>query len=230
MKFMKFNNGSEMYDYLCSGRDLYSKRFGIYAFEYNDASALCIYYLHPENVAKLVTETEGSDEYWGGFLGLGGCILDDPDYDEYRYSDDEEKRNMYLKPSIDFCNETYMVEDWMDTKDVTVEYVMNKSEGNDMSRVDTVMKALKVKKEDALKIVEHLTNHDCLEWIDDYKEGNRINEPLVDVHYENNFEDMINWQYEDYKPSEMLGMSDDIEDYREMLELDNKVIFWYGLV
>lgn len=80
------------------------------------------------------------------------------------------------------------------------------------------------------KIVSHLTKHDCLEWIDDYKEENRSNEPLVDVHYESDFEDMIDWQYEDAKPSEMLGKSNDIKDYPEMLELEDEIIFWYGLV
>ena len=99
-----------------------------------------------------------------------------------------------------------------------------------MSRVDIVMKALDVKKEDAEKIIEHLTKQDCLEWIDEYDEKHCDKEPLVDVHYEDNFEDMIDWQYEDTKPSEMLGMSADIKDYPEMLKLKNKVIFWYGLV
>lgn len=99
-----------------------------------------------------------------------------------------------------------------------------------MKRVGIVMKALNVKKRDAIRIVEHLTKHDCLEWIDDYNEENRSNEPLVDVHYETDFEDMIDWQYEDSKPSEMLGMSADINDHKEMLELEDEVIFWYGLV
>jgi hypothetical protein len=102
--------------------------------------------------------------------------------------------------------------------------------GINMSREEIVMKALNVEMEDAEKIVKHLTKHDCLEWIDDYKEENRINEPLVDVHYESDFEDIIDWQYDDAKPSEMLGMSTDIKDYPEMLELEHSVIFWYGLV
>lgn len=99
-----------------------------------------------------------------------------------------------------------------------------------MSKVNIVMKALNVEKEDAEKIVVHLTKHGCLEWIDNYKEENRSNEPLVDVHYETDFEDMIDWQYDDAKPSEMLGKSTDIKDYPEMLELEDEIIFWYGLV
>lgn len=99
-----------------------------------------------------------------------------------------------------------------------------------MSRVDVVMKTLDVEREDAEKIVNHLTKHNRLGWIDNYKEENRSNEPLIDVHYEMDFEDMIDWIYEDVKPSEMLGKSNNINDYPAMLELEYEVIFWYGLV
>lgn len=99
-----------------------------------------------------------------------------------------------------------------------------------MDRIDIVMKALEVDKDDAVKIVEHLTKQDCLDWIDDYDEERRDREPLVDVHYENNFEDMIDWQYDDANPSEMLGKPIHINGYSEMLQLKDKVIFWYGLV
>ena len=98
-----------------------------------------------------------------------------------------------------------------------------------MCRIEIVMNALEVEIEDAEKIVEHLTKHNCLEWIDEYDEEN-LDEPLTDVHYESSFEDMIDWQFDDTKPSEMLGKSSNIEDYPEMLELEDQVIFWYGLV
>ena len=97
-----------------------------------------------------------------------------------------------------------------------------------MNRTNIVMKALDVKKEDALKIIDHLTKQDCLEWIDDFDEEHCEGEQLVDVHYEDNFEDMIDWLYEDVKPSEILGMSANIKDYPEMLQLKDKVIFWYA--
>lgn len=99
-----------------------------------------------------------------------------------------------------------------------------------MSRIEIVMNALDVEKEDAEKIVAHLTKHDCLDWIDNYNEENGNEEPLVDVHFEYTFEDMIDWKFEDYQPSEMLGKSSNIEDYPEMLELEDEIIFWYGLV
>lgn len=99
-----------------------------------------------------------------------------------------------------------------------------------MNRTELVMKELNVTKADALKIVEHLRKHDCLDWIDDFDEDGRSREPLVDVHWEDNFKDMINWQYEDVQPFEMLGKSKDINDYPEMLKLENVVIFWYAMV
>ena len=100
-----------------------------------------------------------------------------------------------------------------------------------MNRIEIVMKALEIENiDDAKRIVEHLIKHNCLDWIDNYNEENKSNEPLVDVHYESNFEDMIDWIYEDCRPSEMLGKSSNINDYSEMLELEDGIIFWYGLV
>ena len=98
-----------------------------------------------------------------------------------------------------------------------------------MSRIDIVTKALKVDKEDAIKIVEHLEVCDCLWWIDEYDEEGK-DEPLTDVHYEKSFDDMIDWQYEGSSPSEMLGRPAVIEEYPEMLQLSDVIIFWYGLV
>ena len=97
-------------------------------------------------------------------------------------------------------------------------------------RVEVVMKALNLDKYDADKVVKHLAKHDCLDWIDAYESSEGRDEPLVDVHYETTFADMIDWQFEGYSPSQMLNKSSSIEDYPEMLALNHKVIFWYGLV
>lgn len=97
------------------------------------------------------------------------------------------------------------------------------------NRKKIVMNALRVQEEDAKKIVEHLIEQDCIEWVDDYKE-NGTDEPLTDVHYEKSFDNMIDWQYEGSSPSEMLGRPTIIEEYPEMLQLSDAVIFWYGLV
>ena len=120
--FKKFKNGKEMYDFLASGKDLYSSKLEIYVFEYNDAGALCYYGLSDTEVKEIV-EKKRPDEYWAAYLGPGGSILDSSEYDddEHRYSEDEAKRNLYLQPSIDFCNENYSNEDWIDTDDLSLE-------------------------------------------------------------------------------------------------------------
>lgn len=120
---LKFKSGKEMYDYICDGNDIYSKSEGIYAFVYNDAGAICIYTIYEEDIAELVEKSKQNDKYWDEYLyWKTGEILDNSDYnnDEYRYSEDWEKNKLYLKPSLEFCKETYKVTDWIDTKDVVV--------------------------------------------------------------------------------------------------------------
>lgn len=121
---LKFKNGKEMYDYICEGNDIYSKSERTYAFVYNDAGAICTYTLDDEDVAELLEECKKHPgEYWGAFLGWKGSnILDDGEYDndEYRYSEDWEKNRLYLRPSLDFCEETYKVTDWVDCENVEV--------------------------------------------------------------------------------------------------------------
>lgn len=98
-------------------------------------------------------------------------------------------------------------------------------------RMNIVMKALQVDESDAEIIIDHLAKYNCLEWIDNYKEENRSNEPLVDIHCEDSFEDMFNWKFEGCKPSEILGQSSCVEDYPEMVELGiGTIIHWYELV
>ncbi len=132
MEFKKFKSGMEMYEYVHDGKDLYSKSLGTYIFDYNDAGALCIYSLDEDEIVELINKCleydDEGEEYWAGHLGWGGEILDDFDYDddEHRYSNDWELNKLYLRPSLEFCEETFDVEDWLDTDDVTVEYVLAK--------------------------------------------------------------------------------------------------------
>lgn len=120
---LKFQSGKEMYDYICEGNDIYSESQEVYAFVYNDAGAICVYDLHPEDVVDLVKKSKEYDDYWAAFLGWKGSnILDDYEYndDEYRYSEDWEKNKLYLRPSLEFCENAYKVTDWVDCKDVEV--------------------------------------------------------------------------------------------------------------
>lgn len=147
-KGLTFASAGKMYDYICKEGDLYSKSLGIYAFVYNNAQAICIYNLQQDEVVKLIEKNKETNEYWGAHLGIGGSILEDPDYDddEHRYNEDEAMRNLYLQPSIDFCEMHYKVEDWMDTKDVTAEYVLSEVKTFEEKTEKMLEKALSEKK------------------------------------------------------------------------------------
>ena len=120
---MRFKNGKEMYDYVASGSDLYSPSKDIYIFVYNDADALCYYDLNHDEVLDILNRKGDSNEYWCAYLGFGGDILDESEYDEHRYSDNQEMRDLYLQPSYDFCEDYYNVDDWMDINDVTIDFI-----------------------------------------------------------------------------------------------------------
>ena len=115
---MKFTNAQEMYGYLTTGRDLYNKLTRHYVFEYNDAHALCIYCLSREEMidaAKRVIAQK--EEVISAVLGTGGTIYDNPEYDHFRYSDNEGERKLYLKPSIEYCQEWYKSDDWISVEE-----------------------------------------------------------------------------------------------------------------
>ena len=122
---MRFKNGKEMFDYLITGKDLYSPSERIYIFVYNDSDALCYYYLSYQEVLEILNDKGNSDEYWGAYLGIGGRILDDGEYDddEHRYFGTQEMLDLYLQPSYDFCENYYDIDDWMNTDDVTIDFI-----------------------------------------------------------------------------------------------------------
>ena len=101
---MKFNSGKEMYDYLQNSGDLYCQEEEIYLFMYNEAGALCYYHVSPEEAKELSVKAREMEDYWGAFLGTGGCILD------------EEEPEYSIKPSFDFCDEQFN-KDWIPTSD-----------------------------------------------------------------------------------------------------------------
>lgn len=126
-KTKKFKNWSEMYKYLHDEGDLYSKSLGTYAFLYNEAGAICIYTLSPDDVSDLLKDSQETGEYWSAFLGWKGSeILDnDSEYEKYRYSEKFEEWSLYAEPTIQFCKETFNTTDWLDTNDVTEQYLQN---------------------------------------------------------------------------------------------------------
>ena len=115
---MKFESAKDMYEAV-RGNDLYNKELELYVFEYNDHGALCYYYIDEEERKELKKKSAESDgEYWGAFLGIGGYILDDTDYDPDEYDEDEatltedEWYDLYLAPSYEFCERYYEDDGW----------------------------------------------------------------------------------------------------------------------
>lgn len=109
-KEVKFKNANEMYDYITSGKDLWSPSAETFAFVYNDEDSICTYSIDEEEAAEL--DNKG-DEFWGEYLGCGGEIYDS--YDYLKYEDgltDDEIKEMYT--AMDFCEEYYSLDDWRD--------------------------------------------------------------------------------------------------------------------
>ena len=96
---MKFNSAKEMLSTITSGVDLYSPTEQKYVFVYNDRDSICEYYIDPFEAIDLERKASETGDYWGAFLGIGGCI-----YDE----DDD-----YYTP-ISFC-EDYYDSEWIPT-------------------------------------------------------------------------------------------------------------------
>ena len=120
---MKFDSWKEMYNYVIEGNDLYCPETKTYIFVYNDADALCCYYLKDGEADELVAKSQKyNNDYWSAFLGFGGEVLDDLRYTKYQYSKSEILRRAYLKRSFDFCKQNYKYF-WINTKNYGKEII-----------------------------------------------------------------------------------------------------------
>ena len=107
-----FDSAKEMYDYLSAGNDLYNPMTCSYVFLYNEDGALCVYHdINAEKATELAKSVNEDCPSWSSFLGIGGNILDNNNYDRINQSD------LYLERSYDFCKELYELPDWLDTSD-----------------------------------------------------------------------------------------------------------------
>ena len=101
-KRMRFKTGQEMLDYIHTGNDLYCEETGLYLFEYNDRGAVCYYNVSNEKARDLQKLSEKYDgEYWGGFLGAGGSIMENDDGD-YECLCGNEKDDKYFNDGKQF--------------------------------------------------------------------------------------------------------------------------------
>lgn len=113
---MKFRNWKQMYDYIIAGNDLYNVKTGDFVYVYNDADALCLHFLDEHQVKDVIREASYDKDCLGAFL-TGGEVLDDSKYDEFRYSEEEAMRALYLAPSYDYCKEAYDMDGWINIKE-----------------------------------------------------------------------------------------------------------------
>jgi phytoene dehydrogenase-like protein len=112
---MEFQDGKEMYEYL-KHHDLYDKESEVYVFLYNEDGALCTYDVTMEEACSLAEKSAEDDgQYWGAYLGPGGTVLDNTEY--------EPEQELYLQPSYDFCDRTFD-KGWTDIADFAKETVM----------------------------------------------------------------------------------------------------------
>ena len=118
---MKFESTKDMYEKAIR-RDLYNKKLELYVFGYNERGALCYYRISKNEAEELRQKSKENDgEYWGAFLGWGGYILDDMDYNPDIFDDDNDNMSLdevnkyfdlYLAPSYEFCEEYYEHDGW----------------------------------------------------------------------------------------------------------------------
>lgn len=115
-----FHSAAEMLQTIQNNTDLYNINMGIYVFLYNECGSICWYNIDLENALDLFEKTDGSDEYWGGYLGLGGYILDTVEW----YSENGISPAVYDTLPIDLCKEIYGKDGWYHTSDEDLKTVL----------------------------------------------------------------------------------------------------------
>jgi len=141
---MIFKDAKEMHEYLMNSGDLYNKRTGHYVFEYNDAHAICVYSIPSyDEMLKTAKKALKQDESLiSAVLGEGGVIYDDYSHDGY--SEDENERALYLKPTMGYCHSYFTSQNWIDVREffthIQIEEIENLSENaQDGTDADTIL-------------------------------------------------------------------------------------------
>ena len=107
--------------------DLYNPNTNEYVFLYNDSDSICCYdWIDKEKADELSAYVKETEEYWGGYLGVGGDIYDSNLYfyeDENGYdavnklSVEEYTSLRHTGRNLDWCEEHYMLNGWINTKE-----------------------------------------------------------------------------------------------------------------
>lgn len=78
--------------------DLYNKDKEIYVFDYNMDHSIAYYNIDNETFRKLKAKADEIGEYVGALLGVGGWIVDDPSYEDFKEGD---------YSNLDWCNDNF---------------------------------------------------------------------------------------------------------------------------
>lgn len=102
---IKFDSPEEMLDYICGDNDLYNLETGDYIWKYTECGSIAVDNFNLEEAEEIEKKANEIDEYWGGFIGGGSIIYDDPSHELYEEHD---------ASNLDYCKEVYDKGTWID--------------------------------------------------------------------------------------------------------------------
>lgn len=102
---ISFESPEEMLDYITTGSDLYNLETGDYIWCYNDCGSIAVDNFTIEEAEQLELEAIKEDMYWGGLIGGGSIIYDDPSHELWEDGDET---------NLDYCKEVYNKGIWID--------------------------------------------------------------------------------------------------------------------
>lgn len=101
-----FNSPEEMLNYICNDNDLYNLETGDYIWKYTECGSIAVDNFSLDEAEEIEKKANELHEYWGGFIGGGSIVYDDPSHDLY----DKE----YDESNLDYCKAVYNKGIWVD--------------------------------------------------------------------------------------------------------------------
>jgi hypothetical protein len=85
---------------------LYNLETGDYIWKYTECGSIAVDNFSLEEAERLEQEATEKEVYWGGLIGGGSIIYDDPSHELYNEEYDES--------NLDYCKEVYNKGIWID--------------------------------------------------------------------------------------------------------------------
>ena len=102
---VSFKSPEEMLDYITSDSDLYNLETGDYIWKYTECGSIAVDNFSIEEAERLAKESTEEKTYWGGLVGGGAVVYDDPSHELYEEGDET---------NLDYCKGTYNKGIWVD--------------------------------------------------------------------------------------------------------------------